>query len=171
MTENQSPQAPKSTGPEMDKKQLLLLGLNLLNKGLKLPYAVVRPQAKPSAPRPASELTEKLKSSLSTPTSPLKSQVTVELDGSRKRKRDSTDDLSEVEKREKRFVFFKTAPNYQQMLIECAILFCRKMMNRVSAQNARDRKKAYVEDLERKVALLEEKVCKLNILWLIGKKK
>jgi len=32
------------------------------------------------------------------------------------------------------------------------------MMNRVSAQNARDRKKAYVEDLERKIALLEEKV-------------
>ena len=33
------------------------------------------------------------------------------------------------------------------------------MMNRVSAQNARDRKKAYIEDLEKKVALLEEKVC------------
>lgn len=31
-------------------------------------------------------------------------------------------------------------------------------MNRVSAQNARDRKRVYVEDLERKIALLEEKV-------------
>jgi len=31
-------------------------------------------------------------------------------------------------------------------------------MNRISAQNARDRKKAYVEDLERKITLLEEKV-------------
>ena len=31
-------------------------------------------------------------------------------------------------------------------------------MNRVSAQNARDRKKAYVDDLEKKIALLEEKV-------------
>lgn len=31
-------------------------------------------------------------------------------------------------------------------------------MNRVSAQNARDRKKAYVEDLEEKIALLEQKV-------------
>jgi hypothetical protein len=32
------------------------------------------------------------------------------------------------------------------------------MMNRVSAQNARDRKKAYMDDLEKKLALMEEKV-------------
>lgn len=34
----------------------------------------------------------------------------------------------------------------------------RKMNNRVAAQNARDRRKHYLEDLERKVALLEEQV-------------
>ena len=37
-------------------------------------------------------------------------------------------------------------------------------MNRVSAQNARDRKKAYIEDLERKVALLEEKVQSIPLI-------
>ena len=32
-------------------------------------------------------------------------------------------------------------------------------MNRIAAQNARDRKKVYVDDLERRVAELEAKVC------------
>ena len=36
--------------------------------------------------------------------------------------------------------------------------FLRKMMNRVAAQNARDRRKNYVEDLEKRVALLEQQV-------------
>ncbi len=34
--------------------------------------------------------------------------------------------------------------------------FCRKMMNRVAAQSARDRKKSYIDDLEKKVAILEQ---------------
>ena len=34
----------------------------------------------------------------------------------------------------------------------------RKLMNRIAAQNARDRKKNYVEDLEKRVAELEAKV-------------
>ena len=32
-------------------------------------------------------------------------------------------------------------------------------MNRIAAQNARDRKKVYVDDLERRVTELEAKVC------------
>ena len=33
------------------------------------------------------------------------------------------------------------------------------MMNRIAAQNARDRRKNYVDDLERRVVELEAKVC------------
>ena len=36
----------------------------------------------------------------------------------------------------------------------------RKLMNRIAAQNARDRKKNFVEDLEKRVAELEAKVCR-----------
>ena len=111
MTEHISPQTPKPLGSDMDKKNLLLLGLNLLNKGLKLPYAVVRPQAKPPATKPASELAEKLMNSVSPPSSPQKDRTTmVALDGSRKRKRDPENDTSEINRREKRcvFIFLKT---------------------------------------------------------------
>jgi hypothetical protein len=37
-------------------------------------------------------------------------------------------------------------------------------MNRIAAQNARDRRKNYVEDLERRVAELEAKVCTYVVL-------
>ena len=43
----------------------------------------------------------------------------------------------------------------------------RRMMNRVSAQNARNRKKTYVENLERKLAEMEEEVCKLSAMVTI----
>lgn len=142
--------ASKTSTRLPDKQQLLLLGLQLLNKGLKLPTAVVQPQVqrqtatKQTPPSPPSVTQLKKPSPL--PNSPVKSvssddesdkeegvrSPTVVI--GRKRKRNSNDDLSEVEKREK-----------------------RKMMNRVAAQNARDRKKAYVEDLERRVAMLEDK--------------
>lgn len=38
-------------------------------------------------------------------------------------------------------------------------------MNRVSAQNARDRRRVYVEELEKKIALLEDKVA-MGLPWL-----
>ena len=47
------------------------------------------------------------------------------------------------------------------------ILFFRKMMNRVAAQNARDRRKNYVEDLEKRVALLEQQVFILQVCSLL----
>eukprot|EP00731_Ephydatia_muelleri_P023503 Em0015g1086a len=53
-------------------------------------------------------------------------------DTSRKRKKNSNSGLSESEKRQKRMV-----------------------MNRVAAQNAREKKRQYVEDLERKLSQLE----------------
>lgn len=89
---------------EMDKSKLLLLGLNLLNKGLKLPYAVVHPQVKGPAPKPPSQLAEKLKTPL-TPHGPPKKQdqIPISQENTRKRKRDPADDLVELDKKEKRW--------------------------------------------------------------------
>ena len=101
-TSLQAQQVVKALGSDMDKKKLLLLGLNLLNKSLKFPTTVVRPQVKAqTSDQVTSQLAEKLKShSLDL----LKSDVT---ENSRKRKRDPSDDeLSDSEKREKRFVVF-----------------------------------------------------------------
>ena len=79
--------------------QLLLLGLQLLNKSLKLPYAVVKPQVQPpekggiGALKDGGEEFDKNDSRESTPSPPMTGN-------SRKRKHDG--ELSEMEKREKR---------------------------------------------------------------------
>ena len=86
--------------PEMDKNKLLMLGLNILNKGLKLPYAVVHPQVKGPVPKPPSQLAEKLKTPLTPQGSPQKQDQIQE--NTRKRKRDPADDLVELDKKEKR---------------------------------------------------------------------
>ena len=44
-------------------------------------------------------------------------------------------------------------------VIDLSLSLCRRKMNRMAAQNARDRKKEYVEDLEKKLAELERMVC------------
>ena len=84
------PQANAQPSPD---KNLLLLGLQLLNKGLRLPCAVVQPriQTRPSPQR--EEETEE------SPQSPEKLEKAP---GSRKRKRNLNNDLSETERREKR---------------------------------------------------------------------
>ncbi len=99
--------APVSISPSRappDKSQLLLLGLQLLNKGLKLPCAVVPPHVQTTAatdkPKPSPV---KVASSPpvrgTAPASPgPEDEVNV-----RKRKRNLNEDLSEVERREKRW--------------------------------------------------------------------
>ena len=94
-----NPQAQKAIVPEMDKNKLLLLGLNLLNKGLKLPCAVVHPQLKhPSDTTEVEHMEETLKQ-------PVSAQQNVHEESSRKRKRNVSDDTSEIKKREKRCAF------------------------------------------------------------------
>ena len=96
--------------PLPDKQQLLLLGLQLLNKGLKLPTAVVQPQAQRPARQTSPALSMALKQSPpSSPAKPMSSDDESEREGSvlspvagRKRKRNSNDDLSDVQKKEKR---------------------------------------------------------------------
>ena len=106
---------PKPPTPLPDKQQLLLLGLQLLNKGLKLPTAVVQPQvqqhsAKPSPPSPAPVSKPLKQSPPCSPGGSLSSEDESDRERSvlspviigRKRKRNNNDDLSDVEKKEKR---------------------------------------------------------------------
>lgn len=135
-------QLSKTSTQLPDKQQLLLLGLQLLNKGLKLPTAVVQPQVQrqtatkpsPSPPPPTSQL----KKPSPLPSSPVKSVSSEdESDGEggvqspvavigRKRKRNSNDDLSEVEKREKRYVIVNISSGLVMM---CLLLSYDATMN------------------------------------------
>lgn len=101
-----APLQPKPVAP--DKSDLLLLGLQLLSKSLKVPCAVVPPQ------KQAVVSTRSERSSPCSPTkdgsySPLSSSEDSEVGSpeanSRKRKRTGSMELTEQEKREKRFVF------------------------------------------------------------------
>ena len=99
--------APPKLTSEIDKAQLLILGLNLLNKGLNVPCAVVQPQAKSTTSSPmlsSGPSSPSGSSTSSVPNSPRKVPVLPLAlnDASRKRKRDQGADVSEVEKREKR---------------------------------------------------------------------
>lgn len=110
-------QLSKSSTHLPDKQQLLLLGLQLLNKGLKLPTAVVQPQVqrqattKQQSPPPTSQL-KKPSPLPSSPVQSASSEDESDKEGGvqspvvigRKRKRNSNEDLSEVEKREKRYM-------------------------------------------------------------------
>ena len=97
--------------PLPDKQQLLLLGLQLLNKGLKLPTAVVQPQVQRQTKQASPALSQPLKQS--PPDSPISKPVSSDDESDsersvlstvagRKRKRNSNDDLTEVQKKEKR---------------------------------------------------------------------
>jgi len=82
-------------------KNLLLLGLQLLNKGLRLPCAVVQPQVQTLSPQTTSG--EKKDGRVGTDKEPLSPQKNEEKEPTnRKRKRNLNDDLSEAERREKR---------------------------------------------------------------------
>ena len=108
------PIQPKPVSP--DNKKLLLLGLQLLSKSLKVPCAVVPPQ-KQDSPSPA------IKYETSPPNSPSKdsgsedSEIGSPDSNTRKRKRMGNSELTEQEKREKRYVadrhvclWFRTFP-------------------------------------------------------------
>ena len=112
-------QLSKATTALPDKQQLLLLGLQLLNKGLKLPTAVVQPQVQRQAkqsplPPPISQVKKPSPEPPSSPVKSVSSEDESDKEGSeqssvmanRKRKRNSNDDLSEVEKREKRYIIY-----------------------------------------------------------------
>ena len=88
------PQASAQLSPD---KNLLLLGLQLLNKGLRLPCAVVQPQVQTISPQKASgEQEDGRVETDEEPLSPQKEPI------NRKRKRNPNEDLSEAERREKR---------------------------------------------------------------------
>ena len=99
------PIQPKPVSP--DNNKLLLLGLQLLSKSLKVPCAVVPPQ-KQDSPSPT------IKYETSPPNSPKDSGSEDSEIGSpdpntRKRKRVGNSELTEQEKREKRYVVYRIA--------------------------------------------------------------
>ena len=91
------PQVAQPKSQLVQDKNLLLLGLQLLNKGLKLPYAVVQPRVQTPKANENGAPGDIVATGADSPQKPESEQP-----NSRKRKRNGNSDLSEVEKREKR---------------------------------------------------------------------
>ena len=103
---------PSSLVNSPDKNRLLMLGLQLLTKSLKVPCAVVQPQAQGHTTSSLSTAPVVARDN-SPPSSPFKDSYAEVFSGSedsdigspdvnRKRKRVGNNELSETEKREKR---------------------------------------------------------------------
>ena len=96
-------QAPKVISPEMDKNRLLLLGLNLLNKGLNLTSCGNQPHAiSTTVVKGEVKQCSKTFSSSSSHPPELAATTVVNMEKSRKRRRDCNADFSEAGKIEKR---------------------------------------------------------------------
>jgi hypothetical protein len=134
---------------KLSPEKLLLCGLQLLSKinASNVSLAAVQPRLQskleilnPGSPPLSSTLLREPQNT--PPSSPEEHQSVPQSDpanGRKRKRRGDNSELSVNERREK-----------------------RRLMNRVAAQNARDRKKVYVDDLERRVAELEAKNAKLQ---------
>ena len=133
----------------VDESKKLLWKLMRLSNNLQLPYAVVKPVQNNSA---VSNVVSPIKIADKSATN---AKDTAAVDLCRKRKSVCGSEEERIQKRWNKNIYSGLEKRFSNLLL---LYHCRKKMNRLSAQSARDRKKKYVEDLESRVAALEAKV-------------